>query len=130
MNGIGLVEQLDGSSYFGEWKDGENHGFGAFKCAQSHYKGEWKAHAKNGYGYETQVDGYIYYGEWKNGKREGYGLLKYPNGDIYDGQWLAHKKHGEGWFFEAQRQIKQKGKFENGGFVSWMTVDKSKITEN
>jgi hypothetical protein len=39
MHGIGLSELPDGTSYFGEWKEGENHGFGTFKNKCALYRG-------------------------------------------------------------------------------------------
>jgi len=98
-----------GSSYFGEWKDGQKHGMGIQKYIDgSKYSGEWKNGKKHGQGTLNWIttdkypdgSGYIreqYNGSWKNGKKHGPGRFSGYKG-VYYGNWKNDKKHGPGFF--------------------------------
>jgi hypothetical protein len=53
----------DGSSYEGDWFDGEQNGDGKY----------------------VWLDGTEYNGEWYRGKMHGAGIMKYSTGDIFEG---------------------------------------------
>ena len=74
FNGVGILEEADGTKYEGEWVEGEKHGNGS----------------------EYTNTGATYKGEFKQGKKHGYGLVKFASGTIYDGEWKNDKRHGNG----------------------------------
>ena len=74
FHGHGILTYPTGSTYDGNWKDGE----------------------ANGHGSVTYPDGATYVGNFKNDKRHGHGILTYPNGSTYDGNWTDGKANGHG----------------------------------
>jgi hypothetical protein len=53
-------------------------------------------------------------GIWNNGLFEGFGFHWYPNGTLYKGNWLENKPHGYGVFYNANKEIEQKGTWHKG----------------
>ena len=55
------------------------------------YKGNWKEGNEDGFGTKKSPDGRVYSGNWKAGKRDGYGTLKYTNYEVLviEGNWKA-----------------------------------------
>ena len=64
----------DGSTYIGQFKNGQRFGFG--KCAYP--------------------DGACYFGEWMNDVRWGKGAFGFSNGDIFLGTFIKDMAEGEG----------------------------------
>ena len=62
ISGKGEYTWVDGSTYFGEVKNGMRHGTGR---------------------YINPSEGVEYEGQWTNGLRQGQGVLKYKNGAYY-----------------------------------------------
>lgn len=66
LNGDGSFVWISGSSYTGNWLDGEMSGFGTYL---------WSTGKK-------------YVGEWLNGKMNGKGVFTQENGKVIEGNWL------------------------------------------
>eukprot|EP01083_Nonionella_stella_P027440 75552_1 len=121
MDGSGYYKWNDGTSYEGDFQNGQMTGFGVYKLNNCTYNGHVYCGIRHGYGtliiHDTNTKyvgefangkrhgkGIVYYnsddvydGEWRNGKREGKGTCVYKNGDEYTGDWLNDCKHGDGW---------------------------------
>ena len=93
-NGHDTATYADGSTYSGEWKDGNRHGKGTETYDDDDgdgqgftYSGEWADDERNGQGTETWFNGSTYRGEWKDGLRHGYGTGRYADIGRYTGWW-------------------------------------------
>ena len=80
-NGYGEYDFSDGTSYKGEWKDGEYHGQGIFSdsTGDDKYKGKWKNGKMHGQGIRTYYDGVQkrkLKGEFKDNRLHGLGSKK------------------------------------------------------
>ena len=96
-NGKGFKQYPDGSSYSGEWKDGEYQGHGTFIHSDgSLEKAQWHEGKKQGEGKVLQVNGISYEGNFENDKRHGRGYYRIPGRSMYEGEWINDKKHGKG----------------------------------
>jgi hypothetical protein len=120
---------VDGSTYQGEWLDGEFHGRGTYTSwAGTVNEGEWREGKLNGQGRVTNSSGKVYEGELRNNLRHGYGKLTYSddvfcegewrfgrmdgsgrilyaNGSSYDGEWKVDERHGFGTFTYANGRV-------------------------
>ena len=122
-NGYGEYDFSDGTSYKGEWKDGEYHGQGTFSdsTGDDKYKGNWKNGKMHGQGIRTYYDGvqkrklegefkdnrlhglgsektkkWKRSGNWKNGELHGQETFTNLIGDKYEGEFKDGGKHGHG----------------------------------
>eukprot|EP00484_Ammonia_sp_Unknown_P008528 CAMPEP_0197073144 /NCGR_PEP_ID=MMETSP1384-20130603/210453_1 /TAXON_ID=29189 /ORGANISM="Ammonia sp." /LENGTH=708 /DNA_ID=CAMNT_0042511975 /DNA_START=45 /DNA_END=2172 /DNA_ORIENTATION=- len=102
MTGFGVYQFIN-ATYNGHVYKGVRHGYGTLVLSETgaKYVGEWshgKRHGKGVLYYKQTEDanGPCYDGEWVDGKREGYGLCKYENGDEYHGEWKNDTKNGKG----------------------------------
>ena len=95
-NGKGTFTYADGATYFGIFKNGKEHGQGTFTC--------WN-------------HGSQYIGEFRNGKKHGMGKYSYPDGATYVGQYQNGLLHGQGKLTLPDGSVK-KGLFKNDKFVS------------
>lgn len=73
---IGPYRYPDGSTYYGQYKNGMRHGYG---------EQIWK-------------DGSLYQGYFENDKCNGKGRLIHAEGDAYQGDWLEDKASGKGYY--------------------------------
>ena len=86
----------DGSTYDGELKDNQRHGYGVWTRPDStRYAGMWEMNKPHGEGTLFLADGTVYSGLWKMGKRHGQGTLTYPDGQKQSGAWSEGKFTGE-----------------------------------
>lgn len=76
-HGWGIKFYSDGSTYLGEWKDGQRH--------TVERKGIW-----------SRPDGTTYEGTWQSDYKHGYGSMRYPDGANYDGEFAKGYEHGHG----------------------------------
>jgi hypothetical protein len=85
-NGIGRCMFNSGDKYFGEWENGDMHGFGVY---------EWK-------------NGEQYIGHWKNNNHDGFGIL-FPsnNREKYIGKWKSGKQIDNFYFTFFENAKKQ-----------------------
>eukprot|EP00956_Cyclotella_meneghiniana_P009711 scaffold13410_cov56-Cyclotella_meneghiniana.AAC.2 len=95
-----LVKRSD--SYWGELKEGKEHGFGTmFYSNGAFYIGNWKEGEYHGTGFGKYADGSWIYGEFFEGKQHGKGHLRNVNGDSYDGDFCEGVCHGKGLYTNA-----------------------------
>ena len=95
---LGNVSLPSGSKYYGEWKNGIQHGEGTATYANGgKYVGNWRNGRPNGRGTYIHANGDTYDGEFKDGKGHGQGTYTYANGDKYVGEiqrrrekWTRH----------------------------------------
>jgi len=87
----------DGSSYSGEWMNGEINGRGVFLWRNGdRFEGEWKNGLQNGQGTFAAADGSVYYGGWKLGKKDGEGVFKPAGSKVVDTSVLYLRKYRSG----------------------------------
>ena len=117
-NGYGEYDFSDGTSYKGEWKDGEYHGQGIFSdsTGDDKYKGKWKNGKMHGQGIRTYYDGVQkrkLKGEFKDNRLHGLGSEKTKNWER-SGNWKNGELHGQGTFTNLMGD-KYEGEFKDGG---------------
>ena len=96
-HGFGKRENVDMSSYEGEYFNGKPNGKGIFIWADGDkYDGMWRHGVFHGQGKKESKDGTTYDGEWRDGLPHGKGDLKWSDGSRYDGQWRDGQPNGEG----------------------------------
>jgi len=125
--GLGVRINPDGSSYTGEWKDGQPHGHGEWKAAEpscESYVGDWKCGKKHGFGIIKLANGDSYEGDWADGKFQDRGKYVYANGDEFMGLWDKGVKLS-GTFYYKDGRISTR-KWENGRLVSCQDFDSRK----
>ena len=91
----------DGSSYRGDWVNGERHGTGKIWYKGellTTYVGDWVHNKRHGKGLLFWSDGARYDGEWKDDKRNGRGKMLFKDGATYEGDWVNGKPNGRGEF--------------------------------
>ena len=97
QHGVGIYTFSDGDKYVGEFKDGKEHGQGTYTWANGDkYFGEYKDGKKHGQGIEIYLGGDKYVGEYKNGLPNGQGTFTRADGDKYVGEYKDGKRHGQG----------------------------------
>lgn len=98
INGVGLKRWPDGSTYSGSFRDGEMHGDGVFLSATGdRYGGQWSSNQRNGSGELEFANKDVYRGEFRAHKFDGVGKIEYAlTGRTYDGEWRAGVRSGEG----------------------------------
>jgi hypothetical protein len=100
-HGFGIEEMSNGNKYEGEWAGGRQHGMGTLwlkkgKLSLKQYAGNWAYGKKDGSGVHSFENGDVYSGEWAAGRRAGGGRMDFANGDYYIGQWEKDVQHGSG----------------------------------
>tara|TARA_R110002020_G_scaffold332627_1_gene548044 strand:+ start:38 stop:1837 length:1800 start_codon:yes stop_codon:yes gene_type:complete len=85
-------------TYSGEWKNGQQNGYGISEYKGSlgytSYEGYWKNNERHGDGYQLYQDGSSYKGDFKNGKQHGKGKLITKSGIIYEGYFNSDRFTG------------------------------------
>jgi hypothetical protein len=81
------------SSYRGQWKDGQRHGFGLLNYSNGDvYYGQWRWNQKEGHGIMNyKHDGYSYDGEWMSNHTCGQGTVTTSTGEVLTGIWEKNK---------------------------------------
>ncbi|XP_064410581.1 ALS2 C-terminal-like protein isoform X2 [Latimeria chalumnae] len=98
--------------YEGEWNRGKPHGKGTMKWPDSqNYTGDFKDGQEDGFGIllipGPSPDRYdCYKSHWKAGVRDGYGICEYADGSVYRGHFKENLRHGFG-VLETSRTISQ-----------------------
>ena len=112
-NGHGSVTYPDGTTYVGNFEKDKRHGYGIVTYPNgSTYDGNWKEGKANGHGVST-VGGSRYVGNFKNDQKHGHGVYTYPDGSTYVGYWADHVQHGQGTYRSARGYYFQ-GLFRKG----------------
>jgi len=124
-DGIGYTLSSEGDTYFGEWKESHQHGWGKKKWVGEGdmYEGEWVKDDRHGHGeYTWGSSGARYTGGWLNGQISGQGVYHYSGGDcVYNGEWLEAKYNGNGiltfadgeYYKGTWQQDRKQGHFES-----------------
>lgn len=79
FNGRGALNQSDGCIYWGDWLNGQAHGYGVFfdPVKRALYEGDWVNDKQHGRGKETWNAGEVTYeGNFDNGQKNGQGRLE------------------------------------------------------
>lgn len=87
-DGIGKMQYLNGSLYFGSFKNGKQNGKGKEIWKGFQYEGDFLNDEKTGVGKLTFPDGANYLGGFKKGNFNGKGVFKKPNGNTIEGEWV------------------------------------------
>lgn len=147
----GAKSWKDGTSYEGEFKYGEAHGWGTFRWPDGAvYIGEFEAGLRHGHGQQTFANGDRYSGEWREGHMhgkgaydwadkskyvgvfsrglmQGKGILTLENGESYDGEWKNGLADGQGEYVrvDGSKYIgkHKSGKRNGSGVITWRTGD-------
>jgi hypothetical protein len=91
-NCFGSYEDVEGSKYRGEFKNGKYSGKGVLTTRiGDRYIGEFKESEKNGFGEANYFTGGKYIGEHKNGQLHGKGIYTNSSGKTLEGIWEKHK---------------------------------------
>ncbi|CAJ1079928.1 alsin-like isoform X2 [Xyrichtys novacula] len=103
--------------YSGGWLVGQVHGRGTMKWTDGKtYSGNFKNGQEDGFGQciipnKTQNQPDIYQGHWKDGKIHGFGKYKYASGEVYEGCFCEGKRHGYGMLSSGKLDKKSSGVF-------------------
>ena len=145
--GFHVWDYYSGSTYEGNWANGQKTGQGTFKWPNGDvYVGSFKNDVMSGRGTYTWPNGNVYTGDFENdvmsgrgtytwsnenvysgefadGLMSGQGTFTWSNGDIYTGGWANDLRSGHGVLTFAAGQIYD-GNWENGrkngqGIYSW-----------
>jgi len=100
FKGHGDATWQDGSTYSGQWSDGQKCGKGVFTSGrgpnQVKYVGDWANGQRVGQGMQEYEDGGKYVGFWVNGVCGGPGTYVFANGNRYVGTWENGRYDGQG----------------------------------
>lgn len=135
-NGFGILVNIDGSKFEGNFRNGKLDGYGRYITAKgdffegqfldgvadgkglfihrdgSIYKGGWINDVPTGEGEEWSIDGSYYRGQFRNGKKNGTGEFKWNDGSTYVGNLKDDNLTGEGTYKWADGK-KYKGQWLN-----------------
>ncbi len=92
------------------------------ESSPSSYTGEIKDFEPHGYGVQTSFDGTVFTGSFNSGHRNGEGILKFTDGSYFKGTWINGKMNGEGVFHDAYDNMTFYGNFVDCGFEGVVTV--------
>lgn len=105
-----------GAKYVGQFQADRAHGLGDQTWSDgSTYKGQWKNGQKNGNGVYVGVDNLKYDGQWEDGRRHGLGTQEYANGDKYRGWWCQGMCSGPGSYI-FPNGCRYEGAWANGRY--------------
>lgn len=97
FNGHGRGTWQDGSTYTGQWLEGQKEGEGEYISGDGlKYVGEWVRGQRQGTGTQQYEDGGKYHGLWARGLCSGAGTYVFANGSRYVGQWRLGRYNGHG----------------------------------
>ena len=104
----------NGDKYVGEFKDGEQYGYGTFSSSNgAMYEGQWIANVRSGRGHYKWANGDEYEGEWKNDMPDGEGSLAMVDGTRYQGTFSKGKYDGKG-IMVTPDGVRYEGSFKQG----------------
>ena len=114
-----FTHRISGEKYWGEWRNGKQHGQGTATYANGDkYVGEYKDDQPNGQGTNTVANGNKYVGEFKDGKYHGQGSYTFAinmefegrtarKGDRFVGEFAENWPKGEGIYYHADGRIEE-----------------------
>ena len=94
MHGHGkLTNEINRTTYEGEWRGGKMHGQGVYLWDDGRrYQGQYEDDKKKGFGAYMWADGRVYYGMWKDGRQHGEGTTVLPSMQMTKAFWEAGKE--------------------------------------
>uniref|UniRef100_A0A8C2ZHI7 Alsin Rho guanine nucleotide exchange factor ALS2 n=1 Tax=Cyclopterus lumpus TaxID=8103 RepID=A0A8C2ZHI7_CYCLU len=120
VNGRGTMKWPDGRTYNGNFKNGQEDGYG--ECIMPDkvlnktdcYQGHWRDGKIHGFGKYKYASGEVYEGCFSDGQRHGYGMLNSgklakKSSSVFIGQWVHDKKTGYGVYDDIMRGEKYMG---------------------
>lgn len=110
--GRGTCRSANGDEHEGDWLDGQRHGAGVMRYADTGavYTGQWAGDLPSGEGRFEDADG-VYEGNFVRGERSGYGTQTGPDGSVYRGHWQRDMRAGQGTQRDATHNITYTGIF-------------------
>jgi hypothetical protein len=102
LHGAVKVTNIDGNTYWGEYKNDKKEGFGTFEFDDGErYNGQFMQDNIHGYGIYRWLDGRVYKGQYTHHTREGYAYFRFPDGKEYYGQFKNDMPCGDGVIIES-----------------------------
>jgi hypothetical protein len=96
FEGHGEYIWANGNSYLGEFKNGQQNGYGV-----------WKKNQK-------KADGEVHEGIFVNGNKNGIGITKFSNGNFYKGHFYQNQRQGYGEMHWLTKKCSYRGEWANG----------------
>ncbi|XP_053324313.1 ALS2 C-terminal-like protein [Spea bombifrons] len=131
MQGYGICDYADESTYKGYFKDNMRHGFGVLENLNSatnpfKYTGNWWRDKKSGYGvWENTDKGERYIGMWQDNLKHGPGIVLTDSGKCFQGSFILNKLVGAGVL------LSEDGSVYEGEFTEeCLLAGKGKLTFN
>jgi len=98
-HGYGVRQWESMDLYRGEYQNGKRHGKGLmiWRQVQEEYDGEWRHGEQNGFGIGVTLKNgkrTVYKGEWKDACHHGPGRAEYSDGSVLIGTWNMNRKEG------------------------------------
>jgi len=130
-HGLGtLSNRVTGFKYYGQFKDDlfEGHGEATWQDGST-YVGQWSEGQKCGKGEYTsgstklKTEGVRYVGDFFNGHRHGHGIQEYEDGGNFDGYWANGVCSGRGTYFFIDGS-RYEGSWRNGRYNGPGTLTK------
>ena len=112
---FGNFKWSDGSSYVGEYLNGQPHGFGTYTWPDGDkYAGFWINGKRHGIGFHSRTNGFVYVGNFQNNLPQGDGSSIDEQGNSYSGEWKAGVQNGTGRVRGGVEGLMFYGQWENG----------------
>jgi len=94
-HGRGVMYEVQGSRYEGQWENDHRHGNGTYTSRETDYvyDGEWKEDQRSGLGKELSKGG-KYSGGFLRNKYHGQGTFVDGEGNLYEGEWVQGVRQG------------------------------------
>ena len=124
VNGFGKKNYDNGSSYEGNFVNGNKEGNGTFTSKYGMvYTGKFAKDLPNGRGKAKYENEDMYDGDWVDGKIEGQGTLTYKNGNYYIGAFKNDKQNGYGKEYDKAGNMLKEGTWKDDVFVNAASGD-------
>ena len=82
---------INGNYFAGLWSRNKRNGYGVLQTKEETYFGEFFNDEQHGFGVYTTVDGENYEGQWKFGMQNGKGKYTWSDKSYYDGKNIFFK---------------------------------------
>lgn len=118
-NNIGLIEWLNDSYYFGEWKDNRRQGVGLLEfSSRDYYIGNFDGVNFHGKGIYRNVEKKkTYFSTYRNHLQEGHMFILYDDGNLYYGNAINDKLEGDVFIVDPNFGVTY-NTYRNGSYVS------------
>ncbi len=118
-NNIGLIEWLNDSYYFGEWKDNRRCGTGLLQfVSRDYYIGGFDGVNFHGKGiYRLEKNKKTYFANYRNHLQEGHLFILYDDGNLYYGNAVNDKLEGDVFIIDPNFNVSY-NTYKDGKYVS------------